>query len=46
VDRVSEQGLMDFLTPNVDVIEIVGDVIRPRYIYTAVHEGFKTGRRI
>ncbi len=46
VDRVSEQELIDYLTENVDVLEIVGDAIRPRYIYTAVHEGFKTGRRI
>lgn len=46
VDRDSEQDLMDFLTENVDVLEIVGDVIRPRYIFTAIHEGFKVGRRV
>ncbi|MFH1090447.1 MAG: FAD-dependent oxidoreductase [Pseudomonadota bacterium] len=46
VDRTSEQGLIDYLTENVDVLEIVGDAIQPRYIFTAVHEGFKAGRRV
>ncbi|OGT83940.1 MAG: hypothetical protein A3H91_06945 [Gammaproteobacteria bacterium RIFCSPLOWO2_02_FULL_61_13] len=46
VDRISEQGLIDYLTENVDVLEVVGDAVRPRYIYTAIHEGFKTGRRV
>lgn len=46
VARTSDQSLIDYLTENVDVLEIVGDAIRPRFIYTAIHEGFKTGRRI
>lgn len=46
VNRASEQALIDYLTENVDVLEIVGDAIRPRFIYTAIHEGFKVGRRV
>jgi 2,4-dienoyl-CoA reductase (NADPH2) len=46
VNRAAEQDLIDYLTENVDVLEIVGDAIRPRYIYTAIHEGFKVGRRV
>ncbi|MFH0727234.1 MAG: FAD-dependent oxidoreductase [Pseudomonadota bacterium] len=46
VDKVQEQNLIDIVNENVDVLEIVGDAIRPRYIFNAVHEGFKAGRRI
>ncbi len=46
VDREQDQDLIDIVNENVDVLEIVGDAIRPRYIFNAVHEGFKVGRRI
>jgi len=46
VERATDQALIDFLTENVDVFEMVGDVIKPRNIYSSVHEGFKAGRRV
>jgi 2,4-dienoyl-CoA reductase (NADPH2) len=44
--RVANQDLLDFLQMNCDELFIAGDAIRPRYLHTAVHEGFKAGNGI
>jgi 2,4-dienoyl-CoA reductase (NADPH2) len=44
--RRSVQDLIDYLDMNVDELIVVGDAIRPRYLYTAIHEGYKAGNRV
>lgn len=44
--RQSVQDLIDYLDMNVDEVVIVGDAVKPRYIYTAIHEGYKAGNKI
>ncbi|MDQ7784406.1 MAG: FAD-dependent oxidoreductase [Desulfomonilaceae bacterium] len=44
--RRSVQGLIDYLDMNVDEVIVVGDAVKPRYLYTAIHEGFKAGNRV
>ena len=44
--REANQDLMDMLTMNADEMVIVGDAVRPRFLYTAIHEGYKAGCRI
>ena len=45
-EREAEQGLVDLLTINADELVIVGDSVRPRFLYTAIHEGYKAGCRV
>ena len=44
--RESNQELVDMLTLNADELVMVGDSVRPRFLYTAIHEGYKAGCRI
>jgi 2,4-dienoyl-CoA reductase (NADPH2) len=44
--REANQDLLDMLTINADEQVIVGDAVRPRFLYTAIHEGYKAGCRI
>ena len=44
--RQSVQGLIDYLDVNVDELLVVGDAIQPRYLHTAIHDGYKAGNRV
>ena len=44
--RVSIQELSTSLEYAADEIYIVGDAIKPRFMYNAIHEGYKLGARV